>query len=222
MQTNYITNNSFPTSLSYIGEINLSNDHYTISDGGIYNMTCGTDGYYLYFPNPANYVGTRIVISNTGYSDNLGGGIAGTYIPKYGSSNSNVTAIGVGITYNFISDGVNWRLLPLTGVTSIVSDGSVDNNQTITRGGVYSTNPNNDSSPISQRIDVYIPIASALDGETITIFNPSINHYTCRLINANLYNLDNSISFNYTMSANSLLEIVSVGGHWRIVNYQEA
>ena len=217
MQTNYITNSSYPAPLSFVDNINLTVDDYTITQGGIYNMTVGSDGYQLYFPDPGgNLMGARIVISNTGYGDNFAGGIAGDFIPKDGASDNLVDIIDVGLTYNFVSDGQYWRTLPLTGVTSITSDGAVANTQNITTGGVYSTN-----CCVGGEINLILPTASVLDGQTVTVFNPISD--ICNLVNQDLYQIDNTIIASpFIMEYNSVIEIVSIGGNWRIVNYQAA
>lgn len=216
MQTNYITNSSYPTPLSFVDNISLSGDNYTITQGGIYNITSGSDGGNLYFLDPASLPGARIVITNTGYGDNFNGDIAGDFIPKDGATNTDVTSIIVGKTYNFVSDGQYWRSLPLTGVTSITSDGAVENNMDIITGGVYSTN-----CCVGGTITLNLPPASALDGQTITVFNPISDD--CYLDEQPLYNLDNTTAaVPFYMDFNSVIEIVSVGGNWRIVNYQVA
>jgi hypothetical protein len=191
-------------------------DNYTITQGGVYNMTVGSDGYYLSFPDPSgNLYGARIVISNTGYGDNFYGGIVGDFIPKYGASNNDVTAIGVGSTVNFVSDGQYWRLLPLTGITSIGSDGAVEDGMYITTGGVYSTNCCLDTFDVT----LYLPPASALDGQTITVFNP--RNGDCYLDGQDIYQIDNTlVTLPFNTDFNGVIEIVSVGGNWRIVNYQ--
>lgn len=217
MQTNNITNSSYPSSLSFKSNINLSGADYTIASGGIYNIIVGSDGGNLYFPDPGNFLGARIVITNTGYGDNFNGDIAGDF-PKEGATNTNITSIILGKTYNFISDGQYWRNLPLTGATPVESDGAIEDETTITKGGVYSTNVYSEAGSI----DVYLVPAALLDGQTITIFNPSINGYECILRNVMLYDIENNVSTTFVMEMNSVLEIVSVGGIWRILRYQVA
>lgn len=217
MQTNYITNSSYPTPLSFVDNINLDDDTYTIGSGGIYNIVTGSrSGGSLRFPDPGgNLYGARIVISNTDYGNSWNGDIAGDFIPKDGATNTDITYIVVGMTYNFVSDGQYWRNLPLTGITSIGSDGAVNNEQDITTGGVYSTNCCLDTFDVT----LYLPPASALDGQTITVFNP--RRGDCYLDGQDIYQIDNTtVALPFNTDFNGVIEIVSVGGNWRIVNYQ--
>ena len=129
MNTSYVTNSSYGNLPLIDGEIGLNNQSYSILGPGIYVVTLARDPfsplYTLDFPDPAEFEGERIVVTNkdyTYYPTNpvlLGGYTVYNY--QWDSplgTVSPITEIPTGKTYNFISNGDTWIALPIRNEVS--------------------------------------------------------------------------------------------------------
>lgn len=91
-------------------DIDLTGGDYYITTGGIYKFTVGS-GYNLYFPNPANFDGQKIVIINTDstYSINI---YDNGYRPHY-MNDSSMSSLDPSSVYQFVAIGGYWRIVSL-------------------------------------------------------------------------------------------------------------
>jgi hypothetical protein len=216
MNTSYVTNSSYGNLPLIDGEIDLKNDFFQIFSPGVYCVIDAGFEYSLNFPDPAAFEGERIVVTNKYYGSYpaipvlLGGFTVYNY--QWDSplgTVSPITEIPPGKTYNFISNGDKWIALPLRNEDS---KGYISEGDAIRRGGVYVRSIDEDKPDI----DISIVPAAALDGETVLIINQigtSINIYG-GICNKNEYVAQDD---PYILPGLRLLEIVSVGGVWRLL-----
>jgi hypothetical protein len=173
MNTSYVTNSSYGNLPLIDGEIDLENSFHQIFSPGVYCVKEAGYEYTLNFPDPSEFEGERIVVTNKDYGSYptipvlLGGYTVYNY--QWDSplgAVSPITEIPAGKTYNFISNGDKWIALPLRNENS---NGDISNDYVIRRGGVYVHRVDEDKPSIS----ISIAPAAALDGETVLIIQQS-------------------------------------------------
>lgn len=204
MQTSYITNNSQGIPVLVDGAIDLYSGAYSVLSEGIYEVITGYNDFsnnirlndVLYNASLAN--GQTVIIINKDpvnpvYTDLL-----------------DYPTLDSGVVYKFVSDGGQWRKVPTPG--AMYANGATSGNVTLTKAGVYVT--------LGDKPEVTLPNASEFDGQTIILFNPQLD-YTCK-VNGGIYYIDNTYYSLFTLDANSMLKLKSVGGNWRIVKYSYA
>lgn len=98
---------TFTTASPTYPDIDLSTDNYTISGGGIYEITNASTNQ-LYFPDPSTLTGQTITVINSDGSNSITLNNNG-YQPYDRGSGTQISSIDAIVQYQFVSISNKWR-----------------------------------------------------------------------------------------------------------------